>query len=198
MIHYSFMFPSAEKCNPSVGGFNFCGVFTGQVNVYGYNRARATGSVMEMIKEALTVNDASAIHKDMAALSAEDGRFALGEEPDNDNANVVGYVCFALAALVLAGIFYWKCVYGRKQGDTGYSNRRNRGFFSRFFSRGYDDYDPSEGSIMPNYEKDGISYARPLNAGSYERPIAVGFSDAGSVYSDYTDHDLNLTDPELI
>jgi hypothetical protein len=196
MIYYSFLFPSAEKCNPRVGGFNFCGIFTGQINIYGYNRALATGSVMEMLKEALTVIDASAIHKDMAALYAEDGYFALGAEPnsDNDNANVVGYVCFALATLIFAGIFYWKCVYGRKEGDTGYSNRRKRGFFSR----GRDDYDPSEGSIMPNYERDGISYARPLNAGSYERPIAVGFSDAGSVYSDYTDHDLKLTDPELI
>lgn len=147
-----------------------------------------------MIKEALNVDDPSDIHEDMAALSAEDSKFVIGDEPDDGNANVVGYICFALAALIFAGIFYWKCVYGRKQGDTGYSNRRTRGLFGR----GRDNYDPSAGSIMPNYEGDGISYAKPLNPGSYERPIAVGFSDAGSVYSEYSDHDLQLMEPELI
>lgn len=138
-----------------------------------------------MIRDALTPDEASDIHDDIVTIRIDDGQFGLtGNLDDEDeyaNANLIGYICFGIAAVIFAFIFYWKCIYNRKEMDTGVNSR---GLF-----------DPSSGNLMPNYDEDS-EYGK-LNQGSYERPIAVGFSDAGSVYSDYND-EPQMEDPDLI
>lgn len=174
-----------QECDATVGGFDFCAVFSGQVNIYGANSKQASDNVYDMIRDALTPDEASDIHEDIVTIRIDDGQFGLtGNLDDEDeyaNANLIGYICFGIAAVIFAFIFYWKCIYNRKEMDTGVNSR---GLF-----------DPSSGNLMPNYDDDS-EYGK-LNHGCYERPIAVGFSDAGSVYSDYND-EPQMKDPDLI
>ncbi|CAJ1894733.1 unnamed protein product [Cylindrotheca closterium] len=172
-----------DECSPTVSGFDFCAVFSGQVNLYGANSAQASANVYEMIREALTPEEASMIHTDIVAIRIDDGQFGLtgnidGEE--DSNANTIGYICFGIAAVIFGIIFYWKCIYNKKEMDTG---TNNRGLYNG-------------DNIMPSYDDDVSEFGK-LNTGSYERPIAVGFSDAGSVYSDYKD-EYQMEDPDII
>ena len=151
---------------------NYCGVFTGDVNIYGTARVRATYDVRNMIRDSLNVDDATVIHKDMAKLSVDESQFKVRDEfrvddiesDDGDGPkNVFGIVCFVLAGLIFAAIVYWKCLSDRKQGDSALSNGR-RGLFNR---RSKTEYDPSANSIMPYSDDDGISYGRPIEIGNY-------------------------------
>lgn len=163
-----------EECVAQISGFDFCAVFSGQVNVYGANSAQSSMDVYEMIREALSPDDPANIHSDIVNIRMDEGKFGMTghhEDDEYDNADLIGYICFGVAGLIFAFIFYWKCIYNKKEMDTGNN------------SRGL--YNPSAGNIMPDYD-DESEYGK-LNAGCYERPIAVGFSDAGSVYSDYED-----------
>jgi len=176
-----------EECQATVGGFDFCAIFTGQVNLYGANSAQASANVYDLIREALTPDEPSDIHTDIVAIRLDDGHFGLTGNLDDDsygNANTIGYICFGIAGLIFAFIFYWKCMYNRKEMDSGV-NTNSRGL-----------YDPTAGNIMPTYDDEESEYGK-LNTGSYDRPIAVGFSDAGSVYSDYND-EYPTKDPDLL
>ena len=151
------------------------------MNVYGAKSAQASINVYEMIREALSPEDPADIHSDIVALRMDEGKFGMtGHDEDYGNADLIGYICFAVAGLIFAFIFYWKCIYNKKVMDTG---TNTRGL-----------YNPSADNIMPDTYDDESEYGK-LNVGSYERPIAVGFSDAGSVYSDYDDR---MKDPDLL
>lgn len=167
-----------------MNGFDFCAVFTGQVNIYGVNSASASAIVYDMVREALNPDDPSDIHDDITKLRIDEGQFGLAGNLDDDdygNANTIGYICFAIAGLIFAFIFYWKCIRNKKEMDTGAN------------SRGL--YNGSNENIMPDFDDENSEYGK-LNIGSYERPIPVGFSDAGSVYSDYDERFMK--DPDLI
>lgn len=170
-----------EECQVTVGGFDFCAVFAGQVNIYGANSGSASAGVYDMIREALTPDDPKDIHEDIVKIKIDESQFGHDGRFDDDeyaNADVIGIVCFIIAGLIFLFIFYWKCYHNRKEIDTGINNR---GLY--------------DGNIMPNHSHEDESEYRKLNVGSYERPIAVGFSDAGSVYSDVSSR---MNDPDII
>jgi hypothetical protein len=142
---------------------NFCAIFAGQVNIYGAERGAAVPDLEDMIKKSLNVAPGS-IDDNIAATKAEDLLFGIVDDSEDvSNGNATGNIFFALAAIIFAGIIYWRCILPRM--------RRKR----------YQTNMYGERNLAPNFqdESDGICHAMPV--GSYKEPIPVGFSDASGV-----------------
>lgn len=182
----------SEKCEPAHDSSNFCGIFTGQLNVYGRDKEKATPYVFQLIEETLNPSDPTKLHPELVEMaSAKQYVEVTGGDVDLDESStreILGWV-----SLVFVGIIFflsvWCClIRGDKQMDSGSFSRstnRNKRVWNRFYRRGqhqntaYYQEEKSTGTHSEEEDGDGL-----LNNTLDGPAFSDGSSSVASIYHD--------------
>lgn len=180
---------------------NFCGVFAGQVNVFGKEKEEATIHVAEMIREALSPSDPTVLHSDIVAMNVDSQYFNVDGNSMNLekalNRSMIAWIGMVVVGVIFFFMVWWFFIRGDKQIDTGISSsrtQRNRRMWNRSYRRGQEaavddmSYDPEEKSIGPHYRDDSESISS-----SYRDGDRLLLTDGRPVY---LDHDTTAVDYE--
>lgn len=166
---------------------NFCGYFTGQVNVFGREQDKATLEVLKLIEGALNPSDPTKIHPELVGMESADqySQVAGGNvQLDDQNKQTFAWVVLCLSICVFtAGVWYF-FLRSEKQGDTGTptkSTGQSGWRWNPFGKHGGGHhkmpYDPEEMSIGPSFENEA-------SVASY-RDDRLFVTDRRPAYKDY-------------
>eukprot|EP00934_Nitzschia_sp_Nitz4_P005784 Nitzschia sp. Nitz4//scaffold3_size479765//117354//118498//NITZ4_000050-RA/size479765-augustus-gene-0.29-mRNA-1//-1//CDS//3329550608//5774//frame0 len=164
-----FTFKEVATCTPTESAVNFCGMFTGQVNVFATDSETAAVSVLEWINDVLTPSDPTSIHSELVTmtseaeyLTVEGNSVEIKKKMDKQAWGWAGIVVVLFAFFTAIWWFFFR---SDKQVDTGYyssnsKRRQNKNKWSRFFRRRQRslEYDPSEKSINHGYEAEAAVF----------------------------------------
>jgi hypothetical protein len=151
-----FLVLPLEKCISAENPVNFCGIFTGQLNLYGSDQNESTMHVIEEIEEVLSPSDPTKLHPDILALKLDRQFFTIDDAKMNVEAAVdrstkgwMVLTAFTFLFFILLWCFFFR---GDKPYDTyALSPRtRNRRVWNKFYSKGqlnHIPYDPEDTSI---------------------------------------------------
>lgn len=155
-----------EKCTPETSPVNFCGIFTGEVSVFGKDQGDSSLQVMSMLKEILNPLDPSRWHPELALLMPVEEHFEIiSDVPDESRGVKIENLLWAGLAIVLLMVtmcMWWFCR-NMKQGDTmltSTESRRGKRTWNRFFRRHQRrmEYNPEAKSIRPSLEPDAEAF----------------------------------------
>lgn len=142
---------------------NFCGVFTGQVNVFGLNAEEAL-SVLELIDGVLNPSDPTMLHSDVADMaSTEEYHQVEGvsihlEKEKGVDKEALGWAGIVLVLFAFGLAVWYFFLRTEKQGDTmnasEFKHKSTKSKWERLFrhKRREMDYDPAEKSTTSSHE----------------------------------------------
>lgn len=155
---------SLAPCTPSESESDFCGVFTGQLNMYGHEKDEAADDLLRLVDAILNPSDPSQLHPALVEMSSELDYLRIAgvsvSLPGQSKSNTLGWAGMGLTLFIFFLVAWWYFIRNDKQGDTGKSEDRGLGWrqFSSRRSRMTANYDPEEKSIKPSYEAEAVAF----------------------------------------
>jgi hypothetical protein len=173
----------SEKCDPTVSGVNFCGYFTGQVNVYGREQDQASLETLKIIDSIINPSDPTKLHPELVGMSSADQYLKVtggNVQLEGGNNQTSSWVALGLAVCFFFVALWWFFLRGDKQGDTGAAGQSSSAGFrwNPFEKHNKTPYDPEEMSIGPSFESS--------ESASFQDGDRMLITDGGRpVYMDY-------------
>jgi len=171
---------------------NFCGIFSGQLNIYGKYKGESSTHVAEVIEDTLNPSDPTKLHPQLIAMTLdhEDLQRDGGLIPVElaINRSMMAWIGMMVMGLIFLFAIWWFLIRSHsKQIEAGVFSQkvRNRRVWNRFYSKSqlkYSAYDADEASIA--------STQATKTAGSLD---GERFSIAHtSLHSQYRDDDFSV------
>ena len=174
LVFSTGLFKKKEKCTPETSPVNFCGIFTGEVSVFGKDQGDPALQVMAMIEEVLNPLDSSEWHPELTKLAPVEEHFKIidtvsGKSKGGIKIENLAWAGLALVILMVCMCMWWFQIRHMKQGDTMFASsssssttgsKRSLRTWNRFFRRHQrrTEYNPEANSIKPSYEPEAEAY----------------------------------------
>ena len=179
------------KCDAKANAMNFCGMFSGQLNVYGRYKGESSTHLAEVIEDTLNPSDPTKLHPQLIAMTLDRQELKLdgGMIPVElaINRSMMAWIGMMVMGLIFLFAVWWFLIRGHsKPIEVGvFSHKvRNRRVWNRFYTKSqlkYSAYDADDASVASTEEM------KTVTSLDGER-----LSTAHSLRSQYRDDDFSV------
>lgn len=108
-----YKFEEAEKCRPQIDEVNFCGIFTGTLDVYGKNQEveEASTLILSYVNDVLNHSEPRDMHPELSSLSSIDKFYTNQSFDSTDDATKqlsrLDILLIVISAMIVAAVMYY-------------------------------------------------------------------------------------------